>query len=305
MKKALSSLLVFGLLGFLLWNIVHNWQTATSIKWDFLNTNGLFLLLFLFLVYLVNVTSWHMVTKALGANVPLKKNFRIWMYSNLSRFLPGGIWQYPSRVYLLSRTGVSGAVGVTAVLLEGLLNLSMGASTIFLSLIFWRLPEKAAGLEKFLWMFLFLPLLMFILTNQNVSTYAIRFIKKVSGREGRILKEVRLSFRELVPLSLAFLGRFIFIGGALFFLINATGISNFEMFPIVVGIFAFSWLLGYIILFAPGGLGVVEISLASLLSLYIPFTTAAVVAVTFRILLFFAEAIFLGISFLFLKREAD
>src|SRR3990167_935229 len=146
---------------------------------------------------------------------------------------------------------------------------------------------------------------MFILTNQNVSTRVFRFIKKISGRERRILKEVRLSFKQLVLLSLAFLGRFIFIGSALFFLIGTTGRSNFEMFPVVLGIFALSWLLGYVTLLAPGGLGVVELSLASLLSLYIPFTTAAVVAVTFRILLFLTEAIFLGISFLFLKRETD
>lgn len=304
MKRAVKIGLPALLLGFLFWNIAVNWQEVSNVAWNFRSLNTLVLLLFLLLVYLVNVFSWHMVTRVLGAKVSFGGNFRIWMLSNLSRLLPGGIWQYPSRVYLLSREGVTKRVSITAVILEGLLILALGSGTVFLSLAFWQLPEEFKGAQNLLWLFLVLPLMIFSLANPKIATGAARIIKKLTGREGKLLSEIHLPLYWLIPLAVLFFARFFFTGGALFFLTNIAAPLGWEFFFVIIGIYSLSWLLGYVAVFAPGGLGVVEVSLAALLSLYIPFALASIIAIVFRLALLLAEAVFLGIAFLVFKTRS-
>lgn len=304
MKKAFSGLVVLGLLGFLSWNIVQNWHTTTSIEWNLLSINGLLLFLFLFLVYVVNIFSWHMVTRALGANVSFKGNVRIWMLSNLSRLLPGGIWQYPSRIYLLSKEKISKTLGATAVIAEALFTLSVGAAVVFASLAFWQLPEKFVTYGKALWTLLFVPLLLIILlTNQKVINRAVALIAKVKGKREAVLRDIRIPPVWLPVLITAFLARFLVIGSALFFLTRLVLPLDLSLLPIFIGVFSLSWLLGYITLLAPAGLGVTEVSLTALLSLYIPFSIAAVLAIAFRVALVGTEIIFLLVAFLFIKER--
>lgn len=76
---------------------------------------------------------------------------------------------------------------------------------------------------------------------------------------------------------------------------------DFSLLPVFIGMFSLSWLLGYITLLAPAGLGVTEMSLTALLSLYIPFSLAAVLAIAFRVALVGTEIMFLLVAFLFVK----
>jgi len=296
MKKATGYLTVGVLFGFLFWNIWQNRGEVSKITWNIKSFDSLFLILSLSLVYLSNIFSWHLTTRALGVRVSFKDNFRVWMFSNLSRLLPGGIWQYPSRVYLLSGQGITKKIGVTAVILESALNLGVGAGVVFLSLAFWKLPGGFEQFRVLLLFFLVFAFLAMFLMNAKFTAIVVNGIKKITKKEGKILTEIKLPARWIVPLLLSFFFKFVFIGTALFFLIRLSVPFDISLLPIVIGAFALSWLLGYVVVFAPGGLGITEVSLASLLVSYMPFSGAAVIVVVFRILLLAAEAVFLGIS---------
>lgn len=290
MKKFIGYLVAIALSGFLFWNIIQNWGVISTTSWNLESIDSLFLLASLFLIYFSNIISWHLVTKALGTNVKLKENSKLWMVSNLSRLLPGSIWQYPSRVYLLSQYGVSKTIGVTAVILESALNLGVGAAVVFLSLAFWRLPVGLANLKILLLVFLFFVFSILLLMNKKVVVSLLRMIKNLTGKEVNIISRANIPAKWILPFVMSFFLKFVFIGMALFFLIRLSLPFDFSALPGVIGIFALSWLLGYITVFAPAGLGVQEISIATMLSFYMPFPIASMIAISFRVVLLLTEA---------------
>lgn len=302
MKKIFTYLFIIGAFSFLFWNIIKNWEIISRFHWEFNIPNIILLTVFFLLVYITNIFSWHTVTRSLGIKTSFKRNIQIWMVSNLSRLLPGGVWQYSSRVYLLIKSGAPRGSSVAAVTLEGLLNLSLGAAITMASLYFWELPENFTNYRHILWVFLFSPFLIFLLANRKVTGVIAKLLMWFMRRESNNLTALNLPLRWILPLSLVFLGKFLVFGGALFFLARSLLPLEMSTLPIFIGVSSFSWLLGYITVFAPAGLGVTEVSLAALLALYMPFPISALLSVAFRLFLFLSEIIFLSIAFWFLKR---
>lgn len=291
-KKTLSYALVISIFGFLLWNIFTSWQTISSFSWRFKPQDAFLLLAVLVPIYLINAYAWHLVTRAIGGKVSFAKNLKVWMLSNLGRFLPGGFWQYAGRVHLLSKEGPSKTVAAAAVFVEGFFNLSVGALLALFFLTSLQLSVEGEGLRWILLIFVFLPLAFAVLSSERVATTLVHFLQKFTGR-GNVLKTVRLPFRWVPFLGAAFFFQYFFAGTALFLLTRGAVDISFSLLPVFIGIFAASWLLGYITLFAPGGLGVQEASIAILLSPYIPFPVASILAVLFRILLLVSEVLVL------------
>lgn len=288
-KKVLSSCLVFGIVGFLLWNIIKNLNQVEVIRFDFSIVNVSLLLLCLFPIYFVNVLSWHLITKSLGAKLTFFQNLEIWMYSNLSRFIPGGFWQYPSRVYLLNKKGVSKTLSTTAVALEGIFNLMIGGAIVVGSIFLFGLDVDENIFELTLLFILFFLIILFIFVNQMTINWLNKFFTRIFKKNK--IELVVLPGKFLIPICISFFFQYFFSGASLFFLTQGFFQLPYNLVINFIGIFTFSWLLGYITLFAPGGLGVQEISLASLMSNYMPFVLGSLIAIVFRILLYITEFI--------------
>ena len=104
-----------------------------------------------------------------------------------------------------------------------------------------------------------------------------------------------LKITEYILVLPLFLANFILNGLALIFLVFAfTGNLEIEKLFIFSGLYALSWLVGYLSFFAPGGIGVTEVVLTLLLSLHFPLPLASSIAVIYRFLLVISEmAIFM------------
>lgn len=269
LKKILSLLIIFFAFGFLIFNIYQNWDTVTTHSWKFTTNNLTLLLGFLSIVYLVNATSWHFLMKALGVNLSYLKNLKIWLFSNTARLIPGAIWQYGSRIVLSSREGVDKKIVSSALLIELNFILFTGMVCIFAGATFWNL-ELNFDLRPLL---LLIPILLTL----------VLMINKIA--------KVSLSLKWIPILFLSYLLQFIVDGSVLFYLSKAAINLSFDLYPVFISIFALSWLLGYISFFTPAGLGVQEISMATLLSFYMPFPVAGIVAISFRLALLVSEGL--------------
>lgn len=290
--KLFSYVFVLSAFGFLFWHIFKNWATVQSFSWNFEYMDIAMLMVSVSLVFPINSIAWHLVTRALGANISLEKNLQVWMFSNIARFLPGGFWQYPGRVYLSGKSGLSRTLATTAVVLEAIFVLSIGALVVLATFFFWKLPLDITGIEPVLFFVVSLPLLLSFLSNQKVATSIAKMLARISGKDETTIK-VSLPFHWIPILATIFFLQFFFAGSILFILSKAVVELSFTAYPIFIGIFAASWLIGYITFFAPSGLGVQEASIAALLSFYMPFPVAGIIAILLRILLFVAEGMFL------------
>lgn len=296
MKKILSFIIVGALFSFLLFNILNNWKTINSFPWKFEIGNLIFLIILILPLYFLNILGWHFITRALGAKVSFARNMYVWMISNLSRFLPGGFWQYPGRVYLFKKEGSSLVLATTAVVVEILLNLLVASFLALTYFVFSQYHPQTQSLRPIFAVIIIFAVILLTLTNSNLMTAFASIIKRGTGK-GDILKEIKLPLRWIPLLVGIFFLQNLAAGSVLFFLSRGAIDLPFSLFLLFVGIFSASWLLGYVTLLAPSGLGVQEASITFLLSHYMPFAVAAVIAILFRILLLISELIMLLVVF--------
>lgn len=299
-KRILTSVVLVVACVFLGGKIYEQRQILINFNWQF--NFGSLVLMFVFLVmnYLSNLFAWHILMRSFGVKISILNDFRIWAFSNLTRFLPGKIWQYPSRIYLLAENNVPPAVSGTAILAEVVLNLFFGALVAILSFAFSLQTGNISLISqyRYLFIFLLLPIFYFLIINKSILSFLMRLVKKVSGKDLQVLNEIKFSFKWLPALSLAFIVRFIIPGIGLYFLASSLTSLNISYLADFIGAFSLSWLAGYAALFAPAGLGVAEVGMAVLLSLIIPYGFSSIIAVLFRIVNLIAEMIVVGVFFL-------
>lgn len=269
LKKIASLIIIFSAFGFLIFNIYKNWQTVITHSWHLKSSDVMLLLGFLSIVYLVNATSWHLLMRALGINLSYLKNLKIWLYSNTARLIPGIIWQYGSRVVLASSEGINKKLVSSALIIELSFILTTGLICILVGAYFWDL-NLYFDLRFLLLLVPILPLLILIVTK---------------------IAKIYLPLTWVPVLFLSYLLQFIVDGSVLFYLSRAAVDLSLNLYPVFVSIFALSWLLGYISFFAPAGLGIQEVTMATLLSFYMPFPVASIVAIAFRLVLYVSEGL--------------
>lgn len=292
LKKILPLVLVSLIFVFLFYGIFIQWN---EVRVQIFNLNPFKIVFAILLgvpIYVLNTLTWHLLTKSLGINLPFKTNLRIWLLSNTARFLPGGFWQYPSRVYLLGKQKVTKVEATACLLLEALSNLVVGAMVVLVIFLF---TPNIIKIDKLFWVLIFtisLPLIIYL-------------VKTKIPKKLKIFKSLKISKRTLTLLFITIFLQYFFAGLTLFILINSVIPISITLIPILVGIFTASWLLGYIAVFAPSGLGVQEVSMATLLSFYIPFSLAGFFAILFRVALLLAEALVLFFVFIVLDKLLD
>lgn len=300
MKKFLSWLFVLIVLGFLVHKISLNWSDFVAVKWN-INLISLIGLMILWTgLFTVLTFSWHYLVTALGGQTRYRDNARVWVLANAARFLPGTIWQYVGRLRLSSSYGIPIAISSRALVMESLLNLIAGlmvlvGSSFVLDLAVFQLRLYLLG-----GLSLGIVILLMLVNNSAV----INFISKVTKLEKlKLLTDMnKLSvINWLVLLSLLML-QFVIAGTMLFLLTTMIFPLSAEFLPYAIVIYTFSWLLGYIAFLAPAGLGVQELSMATLLSFYLPVGLAGGLAIAFRVVSMLVELIIFTFYSIVFKR---
>lgn len=292
LKKFLSAIFIIFIFGILFVNIFRNWHTISSYPWQINPLKIWLLIIFLIPVYLVNGLSWYFVNRSMGSKLTYFQALRVLMLGNFSRFIPGGIWQYAGRIFLAQKIGIARTSTAVAILTETVLTLLIGVGIIFVIGIFWKLPVENKSLVAVILLLGILIGSIFVLGNKKLlSLLPIKF------------KAIKVPLRWLPLLILCFSMQFIFDGTVLFFLANMAVPLSGQIYPVFIGIFAASWLLGFITILAPSGLGVQEFAMAALLATYMPLPIAMVVAISFRLLLITSEVLL--ILLILLKEKID
>lgn len=283
MRKFLRAAIPSVLLAFLFWNIVKDWRTVTQYWSNFAIAPVLISFVFLVTDYPEGALGWHIVLRKMGINISFRKSLRIWILSTASRYVPGSIWQFIGRVELAQREGIARSKTIASLLLEIFLVLVAGVFMSLLALPFIKLNQLGIGL----WIFL-LPFPLLLL-HPNIANRIIDLLARISKKDIRRV-DVSFSSSDTISAFPWFAVNFLINGTALFFLVTAlVGTIEPSWLIAYTGFYALSWVLGYVALFAPAGVGVTEVSLAYLLSFSMPFSLASTIALSYRFFLTIAE----------------
>jgi len=290
-KKMLARILIISIFAYLFYRLYLNWGTLATQDFQF---NYLYLILailtFIFFYFLEGV-GYDLFVKLVHARVPFRKVLKARYVSDMGRYIPGKVWTYLGRIYFLRKYDISKMQVLVSSLLEMALMVLGGVLIFLLSLIFW-----SVNLGNWLYLLLIIIPLIFISTHPKVLNKLLNIVERIRKKEQ---VKIKTKYSSILAMTLFYLFYWIVHGLGAFFVINAITPLSIIKLPIIMGIFAIAWVLGFVSFLAPGGLGIREGILAYFLIYLIPEPISIIVVLVMRVLLTVIEGLYALISLKF------
>jgi glycosyltransferase 2 family protein len=262
-------------------SILINWQSlrAQPIEWQFSPAWIASSVLLVFASYTVLIEAWRRVVLSMGQRLAFLPAVRIWFLSSLGKYVPGKVWTVAGAALLAQRAGVDPAAAVSGAIVLQALALASGAAVVmitaretFQAVGPWAVPIAIAGIAL------------------AIAGVALVSSQSFLDRVRQWLPSSWPRLRAIPPsiLALAFIANVIAwtgYGAALLLLARGLLPGVVLSIPQAVGVFTCSYLIGFVALFAPGGLGPRESVFILMLTGDIGLKHAAALALASRLLL--------------------
>lgn len=222
-----------------------------------------------------------------------KEAYKVWFLSQIGKYIPGGFWPYLTRAYLYKTKGLKVTESGALVVLE--------SGILFTTNIFLGIPSIFLLYQK-------INILTFVSTVVIIAILTLRFRTTISRTLKKIL-QIRIFNKKLkkhlnivsIPLikrlTLTSLISSVIIAVGFYILLNSMPKIHV---PVLPGLFVFpmAWAVGFLIVFAPVGLGPRELALAFLLGSYYNHTELAFMLVLSRLWWSAGDAVNISIALL-------
>lgn len=300
MKEILSTIkpylrwVIFGgTLFFVLKAFKDHWRQVAAVRID---GEGWLLLAIALLVTIGAHTwsgwVWTWILKAFRQPLGGIEAVRVYLITNIAKYLPGNVWHFYGRISAVSEAGGSLGVASLSVLLEPLL---MAAAALIFALVSSQLgwinteDYQAWGVQ-------ILSLTIVLLgIHPRLLNPVIHFLSRSKNLDGG--DRVELKHYPFLPL-LGELGFLILRGTGFLLVLTALIPISSSLFPQLLSDFSFAWLLGLVVPGAPGGLGVFEATTIALLGDRLPEGIVLSGLAIFRVVSILAESTAAGLAWL-------
>ena len=221
---------------------------------------------------------WALIIGSLSGYWRMFEHVRIYCITTITRRLPGTFWYMLGRVVLYERLGV--ARGLTAVA-GGLDFVAMILGGLLVMLLTWPLMLGGQSLN---------PALLLATLGLCALLLNPPLVRALIRRFGHSSGTPPVRYRQLL-LWVAIFALIWAIGGLqLFVVVRAVTPLPLTALPAIIGVWAASGIAATIFFsFLPFGLGATELTLAALLSPFVPPTEALFIAFVMRVVLTLSE----------------
>lgn len=268
-----------GMVGIIiLYILLTQQEQIKAFDWQF---NGVFfigLLIFHSLALGATFWAWHLMMARLGGFYDIRKSFRFYYVSTLAKRLPSGIPYVGSRLVMYRQQGVPTAAILNCLLLENLLfGLSGVLTFLSFSPFYTGIPK---GITLPLSVIALLFVIAFIVRPQiiiDMTNWGLRKFSKQPIDSTPVRKDI------LIWLAIYTLP-WIFASGSLYCAIHAfTSDITLQWFN-AIAISTLSTLASLLNLLLPGGLALKELASSTLLTAWMPLSTALIITLSYRVI---------------------
>lgn len=240
---------------------------------------------------IVLVVNWNSILQSLGVRAGFKRNMKLYCFSNLSKQLPTMLWFIGTRILIYEREGVAKAITSGAILLE--LILVIFSNVVVCLAVIPALPALQHAQRVLV--LVVVPPLIFILVRPQI---AIRLMNRLLTRLGRNPLAIRLGWRNM--LLWCTLYSFTWGVGGLFLYLLALAVYPAAIhYPLeITAAWVLSGLASQLRLILPIGIGWREVTLAYLLTLFMPLPSAVVIAILSKLWLAVNQSLWFLVSLL-------
>jgi len=282
LRTALQILIVVLILGFWVKALADNWQTFVTYPWQFAWLPILAALLVRFVQMLLNATIWWRALALAGASIPYRLGLSLFLKTQIARYLPGGVWDVVGRFVLGREAGVGKRSMAASIGLEMGLQILSGSVFLLAALAL----RQDLDSQRYLWLGLLAALATLLVLSPPVFTFLVTRGLKLLRKPPLIM---RLTYGDMLILFLARLLSHGMVGLSFYlFTLGLTPVSLSNA-PILIASYVGSWLVGYLALLVPMGIGVREGALVLLLGGKLPFAVITASAVGYRVLIAFRD----------------
>ena len=239
------------------WAEFRSQPLAADLRWSALALSGGIVLG----TYAMLVQTWRILLASTGAALPFWRAARIWSISNLWRYVPGKVWQIGAMSAMAQRERVSAISAAGTAVLSTILNIATGLALMLVLgwrwLDDWNADAHPLGIALLVLAVAGLAALPFVLPR--VGALAAR----LSGRD------VRLEAPPPGAIALAAAGNllsWILYGVAFQWLVHGLLGSASGATWQYIAVFAASYIVGYLFILLPGGIGPREVVMIGLLT---------------------------------------
>ncbi len=276
--KRVFQVIIIGIVFFFLARILYrDWNKISTYDWDV----NYYLLVFSFILMVANSLvislGWNLILRLLGAVVGYRKALKIYLLTELGKYIPGKIWTMVGKVYFLEKEGVAGVKAATSVVVRLAIHVVSGLLIFLVSLLFWT---PAESVRRVYFLFFLLPLGLLFL-HPSVFGRTLNFALKRLKRDSI---KFTLKYEHIILLIFFWCGWWVLTGISIYFLIVSIYPLSSALLPAIIGICAITWLAGFFSFIVPAGLGIIEGMVVLLLSLYLPVYMATLIALLIRVL---------------------
>ena len=235
-----------------------------------------------------NALSWRAVMRAVGLRSTRREAAAVFFISQAGKYVPGSVWPVVAQAELARDHGVDrvrAVVGSLGAMVVGVVTAGViGAvgTTAFVPGAFeaywWVLPIAAA-----------LAVLLVPAGLRRIVAWALR----VRGR-GAAAPEI--AGRDLAAAILWSAGMWLLLGLHAWILLRQIAPGPSSSWPLATGVFALAWLVGFLVVLAPAGVGAREAAFIFLLGAVASTPQALGFALASRVLMTLADAVALVIG---------
>lgn len=200
---------------------------------------------------------WFWILKEFNQSVNLWWAIRVYLVTNIAKYLPGNIWHFYGRITETKKAGVPVEIAILSVLIEPLL---MAAAA--LGVASFGSSQESLFLQ-FLCFFAVLSIVHPRILNPVIK-YLVKIKLKVKKSDLEPTTELKLERYPIKP----FVGEICFVllrGSGFLLTMFAFNSIEFNQILLIFSVFSLAWLLGLVVPGAPGGVGVFEATALALL----------------------------------------
>lgn len=206
--------------------------------------------LIVLLAYVLLVQTWRVLLDTAGQGLSFWRAARIWTISNLWRYVPGKVWQIPAMSGLARQANVSAAAAAGSAVLSTVLNIASGLAIVLA--LGWRWVDTISPGARAIAIALIVLAAIGLVALPFVLSRFSSWVARLSGRD------VQLAAPPVRTVLLATLGNvtaWVLYGIAFMWMVRGViGDAPGATWQ-YIAVYTASYVVGYLILIAPGGIG--------------------------------------------------
>ena len=288
--------------GLLAWAVAVTWDQFVAaledLTWDAIV--GAFLACLLALI--VNAMSWRAVMRSIGLTATVPESLRVFLLSQVGKYIPGSVWPVLAQAEFARDHGVSRARAMTGSIVAMVVGVVTSGVVGSLGLLL----SVPGALVEYWWVLLIAAGLATLLVPPvlaRVVALAFRITKRTE-------QPVHIGAGPLLASAAWSVLMWLLLGLQAWLLLRQ--LAPGAGFVLATGAFAFAWLVGFLVVIAPAGVGAREAALVLALSTVAEPAQALSLAIVSRFLMTAADATGLAIGIAIgakgrggVKRKAD